>query len=309
MNDEQDQIQSEAAPVIAEGERAIVSEAAKADEQPKVSIWQEIKSITLLFLAVLGVHTFIAKPFYIPSASMMPGLLEGDRLIVTKYPYGWSWVSPTFHILPHFQGRLLGSLPQRGDVVIATPANDKKEDWIKRVIGLPGDTIELRGGIVYLNDKPLPRGPVHEKILPQDENNECEGPALSKRTDAKGQTICIMLVQTETIPRGKAFARYEVADVPSPDGIGPGRDNFDKITVPANTVFLMGDNRDDSLDSRFTLGENGIGGPLPWENLGGRAEFTTFSLDGTSKWWNPISWFTAMRSGRSWTSLRSEESQ
>lgn len=285
-----------------------VEETMPEKAKPKVSIWQEIKSIAILILAVLGVHSFIAKPFYIPSESMMPGLLVGDRLVVTKYPYGWSWVSPTFHVLPHFKGRLLGSMPERGDIVIATPANEKKEDWIKRVIGLPGDTVELRGGIVYLNGQPLPRGPVHERSFPVDDNNICRGPSSTMRTGPKGEMLCVMEVQTETITRGNGHVRYEIADLPAPEnGFGPGRDDFAMIKVPADHVFLMGDNRDDSLDSRFSLEEGGIGGPIPWENIGGRAEFITFSLDGTSQWYNPISWFTAMRGGRAWTSLHPEE--
>ena len=80
--------------------------------------WGETKAILWLVLAVLAFHSFIAKPFYIPSESMMPNLLTGDRLVVTKYPFGWSWVSPSFHVFPHWQGRLLGNMPERGDVVI-----------------------------------------------------------------------------------------------------------------------------------------------------------------------------------------------
>src|SRR3546814_12550058 len=103
--------------------------------------WSEIKSIFWLILAVLAFHSFIAKPFYIPSESMMPTLLKGDRLVVSKFPYGWSWVSPSFHVLPPTDGRLFGSLPERGDIVIVTPPG-QTSDYIKRVVGLPGDTIE-----------------------------------------------------------------------------------------------------------------------------------------------------------------------
>src|ERR1043165_5722725 len=99
--------------------------------------WAEIKGLVWLVLAVLGFHSFVAKPFYIPSESMMPGLLVGDRLVVTKYPYGYSFVTPTFHLLPFMPGRVLGKLPERGDVVIVTPPG-RDTDYIKRVIGLPG---------------------------------------------------------------------------------------------------------------------------------------------------------------------------
>jgi len=103
----------------------------------------EGRGILWLVLGVLAFWCFIAKPFYIPSESMMPTLIKGDRLVVTKYPYGWSYVSPSFHVLPFMHGRLLGHLPERGDVVILTPPGGSS-DYIKRVIGLPGDTIELR---------------------------------------------------------------------------------------------------------------------------------------------------------------------
>src|SRR3982750_3380064 len=118
------------------------------------AVWREIKGLFWVLLAVLAFHSFVAKPFYIPSESMMPGLLTGDRLVVTKFPYGWSWVSPSFHVFPHWRGRLLGKNPERGDIVIVTPPG-QSDDYIKRVIGLPGDTVEVRGGRLILNGKPV----------------------------------------------------------------------------------------------------------------------------------------------------------
>ena len=129
-----------------------------------------IKGLLWVLLAVLGFHSFIAKPFYIPSESMMPTLLTGDRLVVSKYPYGWSYVSPTIPnpaaifrslvlrrgpepwgiTLPFMKGRVLGNLPERGDIVIVTPPG-QDEDYIKRVIGLPGDTVEVRRGGLIIN--------------------------------------------------------------------------------------------------------------------------------------------------------------
>src|SRR3546814_18417934 len=97
----------------------------KAAKSGGTDWWSEIKAIFWLILAVIAFHSFIAKPFYIPSESMMPTLLKGDRLVVSKYPYGWSWVSPSFHILPPTSGRLLGSLPERGDIVLVTPPGDR----------------------------------------------------------------------------------------------------------------------------------------------------------------------------------------
>ena len=143
--------------------------------KPGTDWWGEAKAIFWLILAVLAFHSFIAKPFYIPSESMMPGLLKGDRLVVSKYPYGWSWVSPSFHILPRWGGRIWGRMPERGDVVMLTPHSgpNQSQDYIKRVIGLPGDTIEVIGGVVYLNGRALPREERPPTRIPVDPNVPC----------------------------------------------------------------------------------------------------------------------------------------
>jgi signal peptidase I len=266
--------------------------------------WAEAKGIFWLILAVLGFHSFVAKPFYIPSESMMPGLLTGDRLVVTKYPYGWSFVSPTFHLLPFMKGRVFGSLPERGDVVIVSPPG-VKQDYIKRLIGLPGDKIEVRGGIVILNGVPLKRGSKQSRLIPVDENTPCtdgryEG--LIKDSPSGGTRFCEMPVYRETLPNGRSYDTIDLSNNSQGDYFGP-------ITIPENHVFLMGDNRDNSSDSRFQLDQGGLGGPVPWENLGGRAEFITFSLDGTSRLINPVSWLSALRSGRSGSSLRPSEAE
>ena len=148
--------------------------ATPAGEQEKdgVNWWHELRSITLLILAVLAFHSFVAKPFYIPSESMMPVLLTGDRLVVSKFPYGWSYVSPSFHPLPFLKGRVLGRLPQRGDIVIVSPHN-RREDYIKRVIGLPGDIIEVRGGQVILNGTAVKQKAMKPLRLPVDGNAPC----------------------------------------------------------------------------------------------------------------------------------------
>ena len=265
------------------------------------AVWREIKGLAWVLLAVLAFHSFIAKPFYIPSESMMPGLLKGDRLVVSKYAYGWSWVSPSFHILPHWSGRLFGSLPARGDVVIVTPPG-QSDDYIKRVIGLPGDTIEVRGGRLMINGQPVKSVARPPAMVPLDPNAPCgldQFPGNLVEL-ADGRRFCRLPMVRETLPDGPS---YDTIDL----GQSPG-DDYSPVTVPADHVFLMGDNRDRSADSRFALGvpDNGLGGPVPWENIGGRAEFLTFSLDGSASWYNPISWIRSLRSGRAGSSLRAK---
>ena len=255
----------------------------------------EAKSIGLLVLAVLGFHSFIAKPFYIPSESMMPTLLVGDRLVVSKYPYGWSWVSPSFHVMPEGRGKLLGRTPERGDVVIAVPPGERA-DYIKRVIGLPGDRLAMVRGQVYLNGRPVPREARPPAMIPVDENAPCspaDFPGL--RVEEGGRLYCRLPIFRETLPNGRS---YDTADV----GYSIA-DDFGPITVPAGHVFLMGDNRDRSADSRFALEEQGLGGPVPLSNIGGRAELLTFSLDGSAKLLNPLTWPGSLRGGRAGTSL------
>jgi signal peptidase I len=275
--------------------------AAPEKESKGSAIWREIKGLLWVLMAVLLFHSFVAKPFYIPSESMMPTLLKGDRLVVSKYPYGWSWVSPSFHVFPHWQGRLFGKTPERGDIVIVTPPG-QSDDYIKRVIGLPGDTIEVRGGRLVINGKPVKserRAPV---MVPVDINVPCgiEFSGFQVRA-SDGNAYCRLPIVRETLPNGVS---YDTIDLGQSAG-----DDYGPVKVPADHLFLMGDNRDRSADSRFDLGppENGLGGPVPWENIGGRAEFITFSLDGTSELLNPFSWFEALRSGRAGTSLRAHK--
>ena len=270
----------------------------KSSEKPdkeKTDWIGEIKSIGLLLLAVLAFHSLVAKPFYIPSVSMMPGLLVGDRLIVSKYAYGWSWVSPTFHIVPRVSGRLFGSLPERGDVVILTP-RDQSSDYIKRVIGLPGDTIELRGGQVFLNGIGVRQDVQPDLQVPVDANNPCNANEFpgARGVDADGKPVCNLPIVRETLPNGVS---YNIID------LGPQyTDDVAPVEIPEGEVYLLGDNRDLSADSRVAS-PLGLGGPIPWENIGGRAEFITFSLDGSTTW-NPASWFTSLRGDRAWTTLR-----
>jgi len=282
-------------------DRSAVPASVKKDTKGSV-VWREIKGLLWVLLAVLLFHSFIAKPFYIPSESMMPTLLKGDRLVVSKYPYGWSWVSPSFHIFPHWQGRLLGKMPERGDIVIVTPPG-QSDDYIKRVIGLPGDTVEVRNGRLVLNGKPVKAEKRPPAMVPVDANVPC-GIEFSgfQVIEADGRAYCRLPIVRETLPNGVTYDTIDLENESSGNRFAP-------VRVPAGHVFLMGDNRDRSADSRFNLGppENGLGGPVPWENLGGRAEFITFSLDGTTEIFNPVSWFQAFRSGRAGASLRGQK--
>jgi signal peptidase I len=276
-------------------------EAPPEEKESKGSaLWREIKGLFWVLLAVLAFHSLVAKPFYIPSESMMPGLLTGDRLVVTKYPYGWSWVSPSFHVIGPMKGRLFGRMPKRGDIVIVTPPGTRT-DYIKRVIGLPGDTLRMVDGQLFINGQPVKRQALKPDMVPIDVNSPCGSPSDPALYDfrvrgADGKMYCRVPVVRETLPNGHSYETVELGR--------STEDNFGPITVPADHVWLMGDNRDDSADSRVAEWLGGLGGPVPWENIGGRAEFITFSLDGTSKWWNPISWVEALRSGRAGDSLR-----
>ena len=272
-----------------------------AEQKKGSALWREIRGLLWVLLAVLAFHSFVAKPFYIPSESMMPGLLTGDRLVVTKYAYGWSWVSPSFHVFPPMQGRLFGRMPERGDIVIATPPGTTN-DYIKRVIGLPGDTLRMVDGTLIINGQPVKRQAETATTVSIDVNSPCGSPADPKLYDyrvrgADGKMYCRVPTVRETLPNGRSYETVELGPTPE--------DNFDAVTIPPGHVWLMGDNRDDSADSRVPEWQGGLGGAVPWENIGGRAEFITFSLDGTTEWWNPLTWIEALRHGRAGTSLRS----
>jgi signal peptidase I len=268
----------------------------------------EIRSLLGLALLVIGFHSLIAKPFYIPSESMMPGLQVGDRLLVSKYPYGWSYASASFHVLPFIKGRLFGRLPKRGDVVILSPpdANRAGEDLIKRVIGLPGDRVQMIDGRLWLNGKAVETQDRGHRLVPVDDNFHCDandpdrerafpGFVDARVTDATGKVYCRVHVLRETLPGGRSY-----------DTLDFGRSSEDDTApyiVPADHVFVLGDNRDNSADSRVAVEGNGLGGAVPFENIGGRAEFITFSMNGNATW-NPLTWFSAFREYRLGISLR-----
>ena len=269
----------------------------------KIDWLAEIRGLAGMLLAVLAFHSFIAKPFYIPSASMVPNLWVGDHLVVSKYPYGWNWASASFHVLPRGDWRIWPGTPEYGDVVIIVPRGRPNEDYIKRVVALPGDRIALHNGQIILNGHPVPQAVEPPAEIPLDaigsdeDPYPCEGPGfigMKTRTPA-GQDVCEMPALRETMPNG---ASYLVVD-----HMDRSTDHMDEITVPAGHVFVMGDNRDHSADSRVPLDERGLGGPVPISDIGGRAEFITHSFKGTTSL-NPLTWWNGLRSGRAWHSLR-----
>ena len=267
----------------------------------------ELKGVLAMLAIVLCFHSFVAKPFYIPSASMAPNLWVGDRLVVSKYAYGWNWTSPSFHILGRGSWRIWPKTPEYGDIVIVVPRGTSV-DYIKRVVALPGDRIAVKNGQIILNGHPVPQAmepPVDlplDALASEEDPSPCvgygfgggvEGGLLSRKPS--GAMVCQLPLMRETMPNGASYDIIEHIDQP--------QDHMREIRVPAGHVFLMGDNRDHSADSRFSLEERGLGGPVPISDIGGRAEFTTFSLDGTATG-NLLSWPGALRKHRAWRTLR-----
>ena len=258
----------------------------------KESWWETLRFLLLLFLAALVLRTFIVAPFSIPSGSMLPRLYIGDYLFVAKWPYGYSRYSFPLG-LAGFQGRLLGGLPERGDVVVFRYPGARNEDLVKRVIGLPGDTIEVRGGVVILNGQALPRQRIADFTFPVSPNSPCRAPGnTAGRTVAgeQGESLCIMPRFRESLPGGRS---YDVLDqLPNAEA-----DTFGPVTVPEGNVFVMGDNRDDSSDSRFPTEVGGVG-MLPVDHLLGRVMINFWSTDGSAEWIKPWTWFSAARWSR-----------
>lgn len=228
-------------------------------------IGEFVKTLVYAGLIAVGVRTVAFEAFNIPSSSMVPSLLVGDYLFVSKFSYGYSRYSLPFS-MPLIPGpdRLFGSVPDRGDVVVFNNPRDGGKDYIKRVIGLPGDRIQMRAGRLYINGTMAERRPVTE---------------AASRPGSPTEYI-------ETLPGGVSHRIWEFSDT------GP-LDNSEEYNVPAGHLFMMGDNRDNSSDSRVPSSV----GYVPLENVIGRARILFFSTDGTSSLM-PWTWLTAIRYDR-----------
>lgn len=243
-----------------------------------------------LGILVFIIRSFIAAPFNIPSESMMPRLLVGDYLLVSKWNYGYSNYSLPFNV-PLIPGRIFAGVPERGDVVVFKAPPHQRQDYIKRVIGLPGDTVQLADGQIYLNGEPVAREAMDDIVLPETPTSHCLTAGSGETIDGQ-QTLCRYPRYRETLPNGKS---YEVLDT-TPRTAG---DDTQLFVVPTGHIFLMGDNRDHSADSRFPAADNGAIGMVPLDNLVGKAWVSVFSTDGNAQWLMPWTWLTAAR----WTRI------
>lgn len=266
---------AESAPSAAE-----LAKPAKDKESFGSFAWFVVK----LVLAVLIFRSFFFSPFTIPSESMLPVLRNGDYLVAAKWPYGYSKLSLPGEA-PLIPGRIFADLPERGDVAIFKHPVDGV-DYVKRVIGLPGDTVAVRDGVVILNGEPIAKEPIDDIRIPLGPNTACHARGTP---DADG-TICNYTAFRETLPSGDS---YTVLDF----GNGPA-DNFGPVTIPEGRLFMMGDNRDNSLDSRFPPTSGGGVGLVDANLLVGRASMVLWSTDGSAQWLLPWTWFTAARWNR-----------
>jgi len=219
-------------------------------------VYETIKVIVQALLLALVVRTLLFQPFNIPSGSMKDTLLIGDYLFVSKYSYGYSRYSTPFGLLP-FSGRIFSSDPERGDIAVFKLPRDNSTDYIKRVIGLPGDQVQMIEGVVHINGTPVQRERIDDYIEQNEFGNVRRVPRFR-----------------ETLPNGVS---YDTLDLTT----NGQWDNTRVYEVPEGHYFMMGDNRDNSVDSRVTSAV----GPVPLENFIGRAEILFFSVeDGEAAW-------------------------
>ena len=223
-----------------------------------------IKTVFWALVIALFLRVLLFQPYTIPSASMEPNLYEGDYIIVSKWTYGYSRHSIPFSP-PLFEGRILEQPAHRGDIVVFKLPRDHKIDYIKRIIGLPGDRIQMKNGLLYLNDKQVPREPL---------------PAVKE--DIGDGYVRDVARYRETLPGGKTYTTDDF-------GTDGQLDNTDVYLVPAGHYFMMGDNRDNSEDSRVPPEAGGVG-YVPAENFEGRAQIILLSWKPGASIFKPWTW-------------------
>ncbi|MBA4047990.1 MAG: signal peptidase I [Sphingomonas sp.] len=250
---------------------------------PRSEWRQTISFLVKLAIIFTALRSFAFAPFMIPSASMVPGLYVGDYLIVSKFSYGWSRHSLPFSA-PILSRRAFAALPARGDIAVFKAPPLAEQDYVKRVIGLPGDTIQMRGGQIILNGVAVPQQAAGDGVAPVTAGEGCP---TTMQVSQDGIVQCRYRRYRETLPGGKSYIVM--------DRGATAADNTALFTVPAGHLFMMGDNRDNSADSRFpAVPGQGIG-YVPVENLVGRAQFVFFSTDGSASWLLPWTWVSAAR--------------
>jgi len=264
------------------------SEAAPAAARTEAKGRREtLRFLLILFIGTVLLRTFVVAPFNIPSGSMLPRIMIGDYLLVAKWPYGYSRFSMPFG-LGGFEGRLLEQEAERGDVVVFHYPGGGG-DWVKRVIGVPGDSVQMKAGQLILNGRAVQRSRIADFLVPVTPNSPCrylEPERKREVVQADGERACAYPRYRETLPGGES---YEVLD--QMHGMA---DDTSVFLVPEGHYFMMGDNRDDSQDSRFPVAAKGIGF-LPADHIVGRALITFFSTDGSAEWLKPWTWVSAAR--------------